>query len=430
MASQPAATAAPAKPRRKRARRPAYSAREDTTLCKLFPTQGALACAAKLRRRSPGSIKQRAAILGLKPPPGQGHQGLKRRLSDEQAELGLAMHEGGTSFAKIGAHFGVCEATATNAVRRAECLRGGGTPAKRDSSGAILARDIARLRAMLREGRKGCDIARTLGISANSVSYHRRRYADELKATGSQIVLPVAGQGEVYSGRKLSRKRHLEIADLLMSGLGAARVSQATGASKSQIGRIRRRLVARLGSKGQCLAGCAADGKRLVTLRSARFITPELVAIFRQHLLTRAPVRRAALLTAIGGSTAYRLRDEFRAELHAQGQSLPNPILPGRRSRWYQDDAAWLPSGAIYQFRSFLESADFETAKQQFLDAHSPPVPALLPAAAEPQLSRPPQTSFEKQLAAIRNGAKLIEVRPFGRCVAPITYGGVSSYDG
>jgi hypothetical protein len=233
MASQPAATTAPPKPRRKRARRPAYSAREDTTLCKLFPTQGALACAAKLRRRSPGSIKQRAAILGLKPPPDQRHQGLKRRLSDEQAELGLAMHEGGTSFAKIGAHFGVCEATATNAVRRAECLRCGGTPVKRDSSGAILARDIARLRAMLRAGSKGCDIARTLGISANSVSYHRSRYALELKATGSPMVLPVAGQGEVYSGRKLSRKLHREIADLLMSGLGAARVSQARSAASA-----------------------------------------------------------------------------------------------------------------------------------------------------------------------------------------------------
>jgi transposase-like protein len=430
MASQPAAPAAPAKPRRKRARRPAYSGREDTTLCKLFPTQGALACAAKLRRRSPGSIKQRAAILGLKPPPDQRHQGLKRRLSDEQAELGLAMHKGGTSFAKIGAHFGVCEATATNAVRRAECLRGGGAPAKRDSSGAILARDIARLRAMLREGRKGCDIACTLGISANSVSYHRRRYGDELKAIGSPIVLPVAGQGEVYSGRKLSRKLHREIADLLMSGLGAARVSQTTGASKSQIGRIRRRLVARLGSKGQCLAGCAADGKRLVTLKSARFITPELVALFRQHLLTRVPVRRAALLTAIGSSTAYRLRDDFRAELQAQGQSLPVPILPGRRPSGKTDDTNWLPTGTIYQFRALLVSADFETAKQQFLEVQRPPVPAPLPSPTETQPLPAKRMSFEDQLAAISNGAALIEVRPISRRVAEITYGGVCSYDG
>jgi hypothetical protein len=38
--------------------------------------------------------------------------------------------------------------------------------------------------------------------------------------------------------------------------------------------------------------------------------------------------------------------------------------------------------------------------------------------------------SFENQLAAIRNGAALIEVRPISRRVAEITYGGVSSYDG
>ena len=430
MASQLTPTAAPAKPCRKRARRPSYSAREDMTLCKLFPTQGALACAAKLRRRSPGSIKQRAAILGLKPPPDQRHQGLKRLLSDEQADIGLAMHEDGTSFAAIGAHFAVCEATATNAVRRAECLRGGGTPAKRDSSGAILARDIARLRAMLRDGRKGCDIARTLGISANSVSYHRRRYAYELKATGSPIVLPLAGQGEVYSGRKLSRKLHREITDLLMSGLGAARVSQATGASKSLIGRIRRRLVTRLGRKGQCLAGCAADGKRLVTLKSARFIPPELVAIFRQHLMTRVPVRRAALLTAIGSSTAYRLRDEFRAELQAHGQCLPDPILPGRRLRRETTGTHWLPTGTIYQFRALLDTADFETAKQQFLDTQHLPVPAPLPCRTETQALPPTRMSFENQLAAIRNGAALIEVRPISRRVAEITYGGVSSYDG
>jgi hypothetical protein len=411
-------------------RRPAYSPREDATLRRLFPALGASACAAKLRRRSPGSIKQRAAILGLKPPDDQRHQGLQRRLSDEQATAAMAMHDEGTSFAAIGAHNGVCEATATNAVRRAECLRSGGTPAKRDGSGAVIAKDITRLRQMLRDGHKGCDIARALGISANSVSYHRRRYAQDLKLNGSAEMLPEPGRGDIYSGRKLNAKTRREITELLMSGLGKSRVSRETGASPSQITRIRSRLVKHLALSGQCLTGCGADGKRVVTLKSTRFIGPELIAKFRAHLLARVPVRSAALLTAIGCSTGYRLRDAFRAELEADGKSLPEPILPGRQSPSKRAYSHWLPAGAIYQFRALLETTDFETAKRQILEAQKPPIPSTLACTAKSTEPTPYRLSFEEQLARIRNGASLIEVRPFSRNLADITYGGVSSYDG
>jgi transposase-like protein len=419
-----------AKRRPKRTRRPAYSPREDATLHKLFPALGTAACAEKLKRRSTASIKQRAAILGLKPPDDQRHQGLKRRLTDEQAVSAMAMHDQGISFAAIGATFGVCEATATNAVRRAECQRSGGTPAKRDSSGAILAKDIARLRQMLREGHKGCDIARALGISANSVSYHRRSYADELKANGSFSALPEPGQGQVYSGRKLSAKTRRDIIDLLLSGLGKARVARETGASPSQVTRIRARLVKSLARKGQCLAGCAADGKRLVTLKSTRFITPELVAKFRARLMARLPVRSAALMTAIGCSTAYRLRDALRAELEAEGKTLPEPLLPGRQSPSARADTHWLPEGTIYQFRALLETTDFETARRQILEAQGQPVSTPLPCLSTPTAATPYRMSFEEQLVRIRNGAELVEVRPITRIMADITYGGVSSYDG
>jgi uncharacterized protein YerC len=420
----------PAKRRLKRGRRPAYTPREDVTLRKLFPSLGTAACAEKLKRRSPASIKQRAAILGLKPPPDQRHQGLKHSLSDGQADAAMAMHNQGVSFAKIGAQFGICEATATNAVRRAECLHFGGTPAKRDSSGAILAKDIARLRQMLREGRKGCDIARALGISANSVSYHRHRYTAALKLDGSSALLPEPGQGAVYSGRKLSAETRREVTDLLLSGLGKARVARETGASPSQVTRIRGRLVKSLARKGQCLAGCAADGKRLVTLKSTCFITPELVTKFRAHLLARVPVRSAALMTAIGCSTAYRLRDALRAELEAEGKTLPEPILPGRQSPSARADTHWLPVGTIYQFRALLETTDFETARRQILEAQAPPISQTLPCLTTPKAATPCRMSFEEQLVRIRNGAQLVEVRPITRIMADITYGGVSSFDG
>jgi hypothetical protein len=104
--------------------------------------------------------------------------------------------------------------------------------------------------------------------------------------------------------------------------------------------------------------------------------------------------------------------------------------LPGRRPSGKTDDTNWLPTGTIYQFRALLVSADFETAKQQFLEVQRPPVPAPLPSPTETQPLPAKRMSFEDQLAAISNGAALIEVRPISRRVAEITYGGVCSYDG
>ncbi len=427
-AASGARTAPPSSCRRqtaKRKRRPHYSKREDQILARLFPKDGAEACQAKLRRRSLPSIKQRAAILGLKPPCDQRHQGLRRTLCDVQAGQALDMRDQGMAFAKIGSHFGVCEATATNAVLHAQCLRAGGTPARRDASGAILARDIERLRAMLRSGERGCAIARALGISANSVSYHRRKYQAELDQSGAAYRLPPPGAGTPYSGRKLTNKEREAVVALLKSGLGAMRVARQTGVSKTHIGRIRRTLIKEMALQGKTLAGCTSDGSRLVTLKSTRFVTAEQTARLRQLLIERIPVRRAALLTGIGGCTAYRLRDDLRVELAAKGETLPNPILPGR-VRVLSGNT--LPGHDIYRFRALLETTSFDEARQQLSKAHPPAHSNETVATTITPTSPPKRLTFAEQLERVARGGKLISVQPFHRQVAAITYGGVCSY--
>lgn len=412
----------------KRPARKAYSPAEDAILADHYSRSGAQACADRLPGRNANSIKQRAAVLGLKPPPHDRHQGLKHTLCAEQRTQALAMHDAGTAFAAIGRHFGVCEATATNAVHYALCLRNGDTPAKRDSTGSIIARDIARLRAMLREGHKGCDIARKLGISANSVSYHRRQYQRELQECGESMSLPPPGNGCAYSGRKIDAQSRQAVINLLMSGMGSCLVSRETGVSKTQIGRIRKSLIAWLAANGQCLPGCTPDGRRNVIIKSARFITFAQRIHLQQLLLDRIPVRRAAQMVGIGASSAYRLRDEFRTELGRQGGSLPSPKLPGRGSRDAIHKARWLSTQAVYEFRRKLDNTDFETAKAEILAETIQSEKREQPTACPQDFTRKRALSFAEQLERVANGARLITVQPLRRADADMTYGGVASY--
>ena len=57
-----------------------------------------------------------------------------------------------------------------------------------------------------------------------------------------------------------------------MQGLGSKKITERTGVSNTQVGRIRNRLIKRLGRKGECLPGCDRDGRRTVQKESARFI--------------------------------------------------------------------------------------------------------------------------------------------------------------
>src|SRR5690606_9263367 len=150
---------------------------------------------------------------------------------------------------------------------------------------------------------------------------------------------------EAYSGVKLTRAQRQEVEALFLQGLGTIKVSERTGVSKTSCTRIRSRLVKRLKRKGETLPGCDADGVRHVQAESSRHIPEELKQALREMLLDRVPVRRAAMLLAIGGSSAYRIRDELAAELAAQGKHLPRPKLPGR-ARGVVPDGIWPPEGA------------------------------------------------------------------------------------
>jgi len=411
----------------KRKPRPAYSPREDAIIKKLFPQGGAAACLEQIRRRDAASVKRRAAILGLKAPIDQRHQGLKRTLSATQEAEALAMRDEGKGFAVIGKHFGVCESTATNAVAHAKCIRNGGTPARRDGSGAIIAQDIARLRKMLEDGQKGCTIILALGISANTVSYHRRRYNAELENKGLPP-LPPAGHGQNYSGRKIDPATIRQIEALLISGLGAKRVSDETGVSKSHVGRFRRALIKKLARGGEALTGCSPSGRRLVTLKSIREIKPEQIARLRVHLLNRIPVSRAAKRTGIGASKAYQLRNEFRKELADQGKELPRPKLPGRSRAPRKTPTNIIHKRDIYRFRKLLETKHFDAAKRELLTQPVQTQSQPANSAARPVLTDSRKLSHDEQLQRIRNGAKLIEVKKLRQPEPQYTLGGVSSY--
>lgn len=107
------------------------------------------------------------------------------RLGGENLDEAIRLREvENWSFSAIGTHFGICEASACNAVTIALCVRRGYRPAERDQHGRLTAEGIERLRYALKKGYKGIDIQLRLGVSAACVSEQRRRYNRELLARG------------------------------------------------------------------------------------------------------------------------------------------------------------------------------------------------------------------------------------------------------
>jgi len=153
-----------------------------------------------------------------------------------------------------------------------------------------------------------------------------------------------------------------------MEGFGTAKVSERSGVSKTSCIRIRARLRRRLHRKGQSLPGCDAAGVRHIHAESARFVTDEQRQLLREMLLDRIPVRRAARELAIGGSTAYRIRDDLAAELSSAGQTLPTPRLPGRVRSHAAPEPYWPPANPkeIFAFRHLLQTMAFAEAKDHW----------------------------------------------------------------
>ncbi|RIA46226.1 hypothetical protein DFR49_0759 [Hephaestia caeni] len=374
-----------------------WAANELALLRAHYPTEGSQV-ASRLPGRSRHAIQVKAHKLGLEttyrnPAP-------KPRLQGNALDEAIRLREiERWSFAAIGEHFGICEASACNAVTIALCVRRGYRPAERDERGRLTPAGIERLRYALKKGFKGIDIQLRLGVSAACVSEQRRRYNRELLSRG-KAPLPPPGGGEAYSGVKLTTAQRKTVEALFMDGLGTAKAAQRSGVSKTSCIRIRDYLVRRLRRKGQCLPGCDAAGVRHVHAESTRFVTEEQRALLRAMLLDRVPVRRAALDLAIGTSTAYRIRDELAAELARDGRSLPSPKLPGRLRPQVTADPLWPPAGPkeIFAFRHLLITMPFAEAKTHWLDIRR----EARRVERTEKTNRP--LSFEEQLARVAAG--------------------------
>lgn len=381
---------------------PPWTSQEIAILREHYPDGGLDGVADLLPERSWTAIYVMANKIGLRtsvvanaPEP---------RLRGPALEEAIRLREErGWSFARIGAHFGVAEASACNAVLIALCPRKGYRPAERDANGRLTAAGLERVRFALKKGLKGVDIQLRLGVSASCVAEQRRRYNRELRDRG-KAALPQPGNGEAYSGVKLARELIARVEALFLAGLGTLKVSERSGVSKTSCTRIRNRLVRRLKRKGEALPGCDAAGVRHVHAESVRKITAEQREQLRALLRDRVPVRRAAAMLAIGTCSAYRMRDALRAELAAQGEALLPPILPGRK-RATPRDPYWPPVGnaQIFAFRAMLQTMPLDEAKAAWRRSRAE--------ADRAERQRP--KSFAEQLQLVEAGkVRLVQAQP------------------
>lgn len=398
---------------------PAWTQQEIAILHDVYPREGINGVTDLLPERSWQAIYVMANKRGLRssvvtdaPAP---------ILAGEQLEEAIRLREEqGWSFARIGATFGISEAGASNAILIALCPRKGFRPAERDEKGRLTAQGLERLRLALRRGMKAVDIQLQLGLSAGRVAEERRRYSADLKARG-KAPLPPAGGGAAYSGAKLTRQQRAEVEALLLQGFGAKIVTERTSASNTTVGRIRNRLVKKLARKGETLPGCDRDGRRIAAaMQSRHYIPAASLDELRRRILAREPVARAAQDLGIGGSTAYRLRDEIAAELAARGEQLLPPIRLGRSSeaRSRSKAAQWLPADRRQEYRNLAHEHGHAVAKDIML--------ARIAEERRAEASRP--RTFEEQLARVAAGKATIApvFRP-SRVLPDATLGGVAT---
>jgi hypothetical protein len=374
-------------------RTPRWTPAELEILQAQYPEQG-IDVAEQLPGRTWHSIHVKAHKLGLKTRKVGDAPRLK--LAGAELEEAIGLREGQRwSFARIGAKFGISEGSANNAVLIALCARRGFKPAERDDHGHLTERGLERVRYALKKGLKGVDIQLRLGVSASCVAEQRRRYNRDLLGRG-KAALPPPGAGEAYSGVKLSKGKIAAVERLFLDGLGTAKASERSGVSKTSCTRIRNRLIKRLKRKGELLPGCDAQGVRRVQAESTRLITDAQRDALRSMLLERIPVSRAANIVAIGGSSAYRIRDELAAEMAAAGERLPPPERPGRVRPNAFVQSHWPPKGnaEIFAFRQLLRDLTFDDAKVAWRRRKQE--------AARAEAERP--KSFEEQLALVASG--------------------------
>jgi hypothetical protein len=335
-------------------RNPSWSQAEMAILREHYPLGGIKAVCEHLPGRSVYSVRVKLHRLGIKCERLQQSAPRCVLRGDDLEQAITLREEQGWSFERIGAHFGVSESGASNAILNALCTRKGYTPAERDGFGRLTPAGIERLRWMLKKGLKAVEIQLRLGVTASHIAEERRRYNRELKASGKAL-LPPPGAGEAYSGVKIPLAKRKEAERLFLDGFGTAKVAKTSGVSKTACTRIRNKLIRRLKKNGQALPGCDVDGKRHFMRDHARYVTDEQRAKLRELILNRVPVRRAAAITGVGTCKAYRIRDELKAEL---GEAMPTPKLPGRVSKLRAEMlyAQAIPPEHMWRYRELVRA--------------------------------------------------------------------------
>jgi len=401
-------------------RKPHWRVEEIAILRTVYVEHGLEAALSQLPDRARQSIYVKANRLGLVSKHRPVRVGFYRKVAIKALEL----RQAGLGYAAIGRELGMCEAAATNAVLHGECLAAGHRPIERDSNGKVTEAGIERIRLMLRKGLKHRDIQVYCGVSAATITRERRRYEAYLKANG-KAPLPPPGGGVRYSGAAITKDQRRLVEQLYMEGFGAAKISARSGVSRTHCLRIRDKLIRRLKRKGERLPGCDRDGRRRVHKDSARMIPPESVERLKTLLLEGVPVRRAAKIAVIGGSSAYRIRDALKAELASQGLPLPAADWrSGRNRRQLMAEARVqeVPGGArgIYRFRELCRTMAPEQARAELEREQA----AERKARGEASRAR----TFEERLAAVAAGDAKIVVEPeFIRRGPDRTLGGVAT---
>ncbi len=406
-----------------------WTAEELDLLRATYPAGGMDAALQALPNRPRQAIYVKANKIGLHTT--HRNTAPQLALSGDQLAEAMQLRAEGWGCERIGKKFGLAECTVSNAIIIEEGRRKGYRPVPRDEHGHLLPESIETIRLLMRKGWKARDIQERCGVSAACVAEQRRRYQRDLKER-NKAPLPPPGGGQAYSGKQISKADRKAVEQLYMQGLGARKIVERTGVSYTTVQRIRQRLVKRLRRKGECLPGCDLQGRRHTQAESVRFIPPAAVDQLRAQILDRVPVIRAARQLGIGGSSAYKIRDALRAELEAEGQTLPDAIRPGRVKdpRHPARTAAWLPKGAkhIYRYRDLQRSMSADEAKAIILAE----IEQERDAAAQRRKAehRPLRSlSFEEQLQRVRSGeARIVRNIPMPtRALPDMTLGGVAT---
>ena len=298
-----------------------WTRREDTILCRFYD-KGVDEVAPLLPDRTVEAIRQRAVKLGAAAPRAAG---LRVPCADQDMDVIMALRDQGMGYRAIARLLDLKEQAVSNAVLRVECERAGFTPARRDAAGGLIAQDAERLYGFIREGLTGVEIQRRLGVSASCVLHYRAR----LKRNGEQ--LPPPGNGMRYSGSRVQKDVRKEVDRLFMLGYGAAKVAELAGVTVTFAKRRRLMLVHQLAARGECLPGCDLNGRRVQVKESAAWITEQQRVDLQWLLMEGWPIAPAAQELRIGKSSAYRIANELKARLAAEGRNLPRPVAANLR---------------------------------------------------------------------------------------------------